>query len=198
MKIDSRLRELARRRSIFHSEADFQHSLAWILHEHFPNAGVRLEYPIRLPRNDESETRHLDIWVMKRKIAIELKYKTDSFSGQSGGENYSLNPGKAYSGRYMFIKDVERLEELLDAGEIRKGYAILLTNDERLWHKSRKSTRVSAKFSLEDGTLLRGKMKWGSDKRDPISLRGEYELKWRAYSNPNDSIFKYLVVRVKR
>jgi len=198
MYIDHRLRELTIRRSIFHSEADFQHSLAWILHNCFPNAGVRLEYPVRLLRKNEHDTRHLDIWVKERKIAIELKYKTDSFSGQSEGEKYLLKHHKPHNGRYMFIKDIKRLEDLLDTGAITKGYAILLTNNERLWHKSRKSERVSAEFSLEHGTFLKRKMKWKSGRRDSISLRYKHEINWKPYSTSNGSIFKYLVVRVKQ
>ena len=36
---------LAMKRPIFHSEADFQHSLAWTIREAHPAIDVRLEWP---------------------------------------------------------------------------------------------------------------------------------------------------------
>ena len=38
------LRSLSCQRPIFHSEADFQHALAWLIHLQHPDAIVRLEY----------------------------------------------------------------------------------------------------------------------------------------------------------
>ena len=34
----------ARDRPVFHSEADFQHALAWCIHEAIPDGGCRLEF----------------------------------------------------------------------------------------------------------------------------------------------------------
>ena len=36
------LHQLSRCRPIFHSEADFQFSLAWIIKEQYPNCDIRL------------------------------------------------------------------------------------------------------------------------------------------------------------
>lgn len=198
MKIDSRLRELSFIRPVFHSEADFQHSLAWIIHEEFPNAGIRLEYPTRLLGAEENEAGHIDIWVEKKKIAIELKYKKDEFSGVIGGERYLLTHGVAHVGRYGYVKDVSRLEKLVEIGNVRKGYAIILTNIDRLWKKSRKPSSVSSRFCLTDGGILKGTMVWGSRERPPISLKGEYALRWNLYSEVEDQTFKYLVVRINQ
>ena len=38
------MNELAHDRLVFHSEADFQHALAWRIHDAMPDCGVRLEY----------------------------------------------------------------------------------------------------------------------------------------------------------
>src|SRR6266567_4623533 len=64
---------LAAERPIFHSEADFQHALAWLLHQRFPHAALRLEY-----RPFPDERFYLDIWVDigTERLAIELKYPT--------------------------------------------------------------------------------------------------------------------------
>jgi len=60
-------------RKIFHSEADFQHALAWEIHKAFPNAKIRLEIPIQV----SNSTYHLDLLVRNghATTGIELKYK---------------------------------------------------------------------------------------------------------------------------
>jgi hypothetical protein len=45
LDLESTLTALAFERRIFHSEADFQHALAWKLHERHPDAKIRLEVP---------------------------------------------------------------------------------------------------------------------------------------------------------
>lgn len=54
--IASLLLSLAVEKPIFHSEADFQHALAWRIHTVMPDAKVRLEYRSRL-----KETVYLDV-----------------------------------------------------------------------------------------------------------------------------------------
>ena len=41
------MNELSKLRPIFHSEADFQHALAWEVHRCFPEAAIRLELPFK-------------------------------------------------------------------------------------------------------------------------------------------------------
>ena len=69
------LASLAAKRPVFHSEADFQHALAWEIHLAFPDAVVRLERPYR---TGEGPRIHLDLWVKgsDRTAVLELKYKT--------------------------------------------------------------------------------------------------------------------------
>ncbi len=45
------LNTLATQRRVFHSEADFQHALAWEIHRRLPHAAIRLEYPISVLNN---------------------------------------------------------------------------------------------------------------------------------------------------
>ena len=53
------MQELSKSRPIFHSEADFQHALAWQIHETMPDSQIRLEYPFRF----DGSTIYLDIWL---------------------------------------------------------------------------------------------------------------------------------------
>ncbi len=57
IKFQELLRQLALQRPLFHSEADFQHALAWELHNRLPEARVRLE----LPMEQFDRKRYLDI-----------------------------------------------------------------------------------------------------------------------------------------
>ena len=65
--------KLKTKRTIFFSEADLQHELAWIIKEEYPNSKVRLEY---CPQFDLK--MHIDILVIidNKWIPIEIKYKT--------------------------------------------------------------------------------------------------------------------------
>ena len=71
LDIHKLLASLSAYRPVFHSEADFQHALAWHIHETMPEREVRLEYPVSF---EKQKAMHLDIWLPKEKIAIELKY----------------------------------------------------------------------------------------------------------------------------
>ena len=71
--ITTLMKDLSLERTIFHSEADFQHALACYIHKKMPDWQVRLEFkPIK------DKKIYLDIWIRDRdrRIAIELKYKT--------------------------------------------------------------------------------------------------------------------------
>ena len=44
--MDGLMRSLADTRKVFHSEADFQHALAWHIHEAMPESQIRLEVDV--------------------------------------------------------------------------------------------------------------------------------------------------------
>ena len=82
------MEQLSRERPVFHSEADFQHALAWRLHQMWPEAKVRLEF-----RAAQVNRRcYLDIWaeVEAQSVAIELKYKTRALSAIHVAERFDL------------------------------------------------------------------------------------------------------------
>lgn len=201
------LTRLARRRRIFHSEDDFKFALAWQMAKNTSDA-VRLERPFSL----EGARRYLDIWLRTPGIAIELKYKTRQLSVEHDGEQFSLKNQYAHDhGRYDFIEDIRRLEEIAhrpveDRDDSRRGFAVLLTNDPLYWKVGGEGT-IDEAFRIHRGRRLAGEMAWtktaseGTTKkrRNPLQLREEYELHWQPYSEfaAKNGEFRYLAVEVR-
>jgi hypothetical protein len=200
------LAQLASKRPIFCSEADFQHSLAWELHNQDPAAGIRLEYPADL--NDNAA--HIDIVSRSGSsvTAIELKYKTRGITIEDSGETYALrNHGAQDCGRYDFIKDIERLESFVDTARAAVGVAIFMTNDGLYWNQPRRPNTVDAEFRIHDGRVLADSLSWSgtfkpgtvAGRSAPIVLRHSYALKWQEYSsfdNTKYARFRYVMVQV--
>lgn len=106
--LDDLLGGLAARRPVFHSEADLQHALAWEAHQLDRNLQVRLE------THPEPHVR-LDLLLSRpdlgRHTAGELKYLTAGWTGEVGGERFTLkNHGAQDVRAYDVVKDIERLE----------------------------------------------------------------------------------------
>ena len=202
------MRCLASKRPIFHSEADFQHALAWELHKLFPDSDVRLE----LPRDASGESLHLDLWLAKPAlgIAIELKYKTRALSVEVSGERFCLKDQSAQDqGRYGFLKDVERVERITANCLGASGYAILLSNDSSYWKPSKKNNAVDAAFRLHEDRSIEGTLAWAShaspgtmdSREEPIVLASNYRAHWYDYSRVDSSsygAFRYLAFPVGR
>ncbi len=130
--VHSALQALALRRPVFHSEADFQHSLAWTLHELFPKSALRLERPVATSRG----VLHVDLVLTLTDgvFVFELKYKTWGLKCLVGGEQYDLQThGAEPIGRYDFLADVARLEAAREVLSATSSWAILLTNDSGYW-----------------------------------------------------------------
>ena len=128
---------LAAERPVFHSEADFQHSLAWHLKLADPAARIRLETrPVRGMR--------LDILVESRgrRTALELKYLVKRFHGDVGGEVFDLPDQSAHGiSRYDVVKDIVRTESFVANGVADEGRTIVLTNDRRTGGRGATRTR---------------------------------------------------------
>jgi hypothetical protein len=197
--INNLVKECLNERGIFHSEADFQHALAWKIHEKFRNEyKIRLEFVI--------EDKHIDLVLIDssdNKIGIELKYKTKKFVGKINEELYSLrNHGAEDCGRYDAIKDIERLEELVRENKLKQGFVIFLTNNDYYLNKCAGN---ACQFSLEDEKEITGKLDWGKDtgkgtkkgRENVLSLNGNYKIKW--INSPNfieKSTFKYFILEI--
>jgi hypothetical protein len=207
--IDKIILELRKSRPVFHSEADFQHAVAWNIHEALPESNIRLEYPFRREKD-----YYLDILVSdsNAKIAIELKYKTVLSFIHTGDEIYYLKGhGAQDTGRYDYWKDVHRLEEFVTAHDRSTGYALLLTNDSLYWEPPTRDETVCDELRLSEGRQVSGMLSWGKNagegttkKREaPISITGSYTCNWRDYSEfqPSEYIkgglkFRYMLITI--
>lgn len=206
LDVSSAIRDLANKRRVFHSEADFQHALAWEIHLRHPDAKIRLEYrpPTAGPRV------YVDLWVVigAAAWAIELKYKTRRLEVEDAGERFTLMNHSAQDiGRYDFLRDIVRLE-LLTAEQPRvRGAAILLTNDSGYWSTARSAETVDAAFRLHEGRSLSGHLAWGAgasagtmrSREAPIALAAAYRVAWQDYSQltGNGGQFRYALIAVE-
>ena len=198
-EINKLVQECLNERGIFHSEADFQHSLAWKIHKEFGKKfKVRLEFPIG--------NKSIDLVLIdssKNKIGIELKYKTKESSEEVNGEKYSLKSHGAQDiGRYDVIKDIERLEELIRENKIKLGFVIFLTNDLSYLNKCKGNAR---KFSLEEGREITGKLDWGKNtgegtkknREKTLKLKNNYKINWiNSLTISEKNIFKYFILEI--
>ena len=188
-------------RSIFHSEADFQHHLAWKIHKEFEDVELRLEYP--LSKNNSNRWEYCDILLrLPCNIGIELKYKTKFMNIDIDGEQFELKNQSAQDvGRYDFLKDVSRLENWSERGQIGSGCAIFLTNDHTYWTHPRYANTVDKDFRIHESKIVSGELAWGKkasagtmkSRENPITLRNKYSLKWDDVPRSN---FKYLLLLV--
>ena len=108
LDVNDLLAGLAKERPVFHSEADFQHSLAWQLHLHHPTAQIRLERVFDSPIG----RLHIDMYAVvdDQTYLFELKYKTCAALFSVGDEKFHLqNHGAHPPSRYDFAKDLARL-----------------------------------------------------------------------------------------
>jgi hypothetical protein len=201
------LRTLAEKRPVFHSEADFQHALAWEIRTANPGASIRLELPVRL---DTGRTIHLDLLVQchQQRYAIELKYKRAAMTAEIRGEKFSLsNHGAQDVGRYDFVRDVVRLERYVISVQNSIGYAIFLSNDSLYWNEPRPDI-TSVQFSIHEDRELHSnaEMHWaahagaGSTKGrvDSMVCKFSYSCLWKNFSTVGNHQFKFLLLTIKR
>jgi hypothetical protein len=189
--ITSLMSELASERPVFHSEADFQHALAWVAQRVMPAARVRLEY-----KPFPAQAIYIDVWLASEAgmVAVELKYLTAKLELDWEGERYTLKSQAAQDLlRYDFPKDVQRIERVVSEIPGATGYAVCLTNDASLWSEALRRDTVDALFRLHEGGSLTGTLSWAAHtgkgtmakRAAPVTLRGSYSLQWRAYSQPS-------------
>ena len=175
--IETVLLALANERKVFWSEADFQFAFAWKLKEMLmlknnnpqSTINVRLERRVdaleqRTDAPDQGNEKensgdiYIDIWVeINEKVyPIELKYKTIQCTITDGSEEYKLKQhGACDIGCYLYLKDVERIEQISKSlgDNFGKGYAIMLTNDHLYWDrpKTPPDTTIFRDFRIYDG-----------------------------------------------
>jgi hypothetical protein len=199
------LARLSKRRPLFHSEADFQHELAWELRQAASVEDIRIERPFA----EGGSRRALDLALRLRGewFGLELKYLSRRLQHVIDGEAFDLaNQAAQDIRRYDYWKDVARLEEWTRGGRLQAGAAILLTNDPNFWTGGRKGV-VDEQFRTHDGRSALGSLRWSTKasrgttagRDNPIVLAGKYHVSWAAFSRVGSgpaSVFKYLLVPV--
>ena len=199
------LTDLAESRKVFHSEADFQHALAWHIHQTMPKSQIRLEFPMPV----EHQKMYVDIWLPVEKIAIELKYMTRKSELEDNEESFAhRNQGAQNQRRYDFLWDIHRLEIMRSMPEFcEAGHAVLLTNDPLYWNPPRRQDTVDSDFRVHEGRVISGKLAWAAKatpgtkrgRESPIRIEGSYSLRWQDYSDFTEELlgkFRYLAVSV--
>lgn len=192
--IESWIEDLRRSRPVFHSEADFQHALAWTAHLSDPSLRIRLE--TRLVLN----TR-LDLLISRpahgEHLALELKYLTAAWTGEVGGERFALlNQGAQDIRAYDVVKDIERVERLVGREPRWSGAVLVLTNDAGYWTRPGHGRATNAEaFRIYEHQRITGRRAWGPNtgvgttkKREAaIEVARDYTCRWAEYSRvPGD------------
>lgn len=206
MDIEKVINNLKSHRKIFYSESDFQFALAWEIQKYYSKAKIRLE------RCHTLKDLYVDIIVLldNKEYPIELKYKTKMLETKENNEEYFLKEQGAQDlGRYDYLKDIQRLENLSkEINNFGKGFAILLTNDTSYCGKKRKGA-IDEEFFLTQNEIKTGTMKWApkagkvttNKRKNPIKLSGKYKINWKDYSkfeNQKNGEFKYCLSIVKK
>lgn len=196
------LQALAQIRPAFHSEADFQHELAWLLRERKIAEQIRLERPFDVG----GDRLNLDVLAIcgGEPVGLELKYWKRGARFRHGNEPYTFKNQAAQDiSRYDFWKDVVRLQTLVNAGYLKRGYAVALTNDPSYWNKSERVT-VDADFRLHHEREARGTLRWAPGagpgtrrgRELDLALTGAYQIQWTGYSALAGQTFRAVVVAV--
>jgi len=201
------MERLARRRPLFHLEADLQHAFAWEMQRADPNCEIRLEVPVRTATG----AIYLDLLGRSgsAQVAVELKYKTRALVASVGDEDFALaNQAAQDIGRYDFFKDLSRVEAFAQSGPARSGYVVFLTNDSAYWKAPANAEHGYAEFAMNDGREISGSMAWGGrasegtrrGRENGISIRSNYLLHWKEYSSVGSmgyGRFQYLCLHAR-
>ena len=210
LDIHKLMADLSKHHKIFHSEEYFQRALAGQIRKEMPNCEICLEFLYR------KKNWRLDIWIPIKETAIELKYRTNKLELEHEDEYFSLRShGAQPQGRYDFLEDIQRIEQVVAHGKAKSGVAVLLTNDSDLWDPPKGNgwkTTIDADFRLHEGRILTGELAWSEQasdgtmrtdkgKNQPIRLKGSYHLHWKDYSRfekENDRQFQSQAVSKKK
>jgi hypothetical protein len=182
--------DLRQRRPVFHSEADFQHALAWSAHQSNPSLRVRLE-------TRPAPGMRLDLLLSKPNIdehlALELKYLTAAWAGVVENERFTLVNQAAQDIRaYDVVKDVKRVEQFVSQPHW-SGAVLVLTNDPGYWSRPSHGRATNADaFRIYEGQRINGRRSWGPNntgagtmkgRHTAIEVHGDYTCGWSDYSS---------------
>lgn len=232
VNISEILKELGKEKRIFQREAQFQFELAWKLHEKIGGDGeVRLEV-LSCTKNkseDRKAKRFYSDIILKDDsgfIVIELKYKTKKETESTYGVEL-IGQGAQDEGRYDYLWDIKRIELLKnrneeeytypEIGEFLGGYAIMLTNDNQYWERTKEYIKEHTKkevsylhFCIGGGDTVEGKVDWNTEEerdyrksRPPITFDKSYAFEWQSYCvgkgnhGKKKREFRYLITHIE-
>ncbi len=187
--LDAWVRALRESRPVFHSEADFQHALAWAIRMSDSRVQVRLE-------TRPAPGMRLDLLVSRpdlgKHLAVELKYLTTAWIGEVEGEHYELLSQGAQDIRaYDVLKDLQRVEQFVDMRQGCSGAVLVLSNDPSYWSRPTHNRATNADaFRIYENQVLSGRRAWGpatgagtmKKRESAIELHGTYRCSWLEYS----------------
>lgn len=154
---------------------------------------------------------HVDVYcsIPGESCVFQLKYKTRAVVVTIGTEIFSLQDHVAQPlGRYDVLKDLVRVEAIVNESHASCGYVIFLTNDSAYWCDSRNVAGTSDAFSLRDGRIIDGELKWSATtstgtkrkRGQAIKLAAKYPLHWQDYSRVavhSYPQFRYLILKAR-
>lgn len=178
---------LSTTRPVFHSEADFQLALAWQILSLHPQARIRLERRVLW-----QPTVALDVLIVlaEQTFALELKYLKANLQLELDGEPFDLRAGAGDVERYDVLRDLVRLERVVNEEVANAGCALVLSNAASFWTGSPSRITGYDAFRIHEGRVLTGNLAWGptagpgtrTNRETEIQLRGSYECRWQPYS----------------
>ncbi len=204
VRVPALVSQLAMQRPVFHSEADFQHALAWLIAREMPEAGPRLEVPLF---GDSRDRVDIVVRTSSGLVPIELKYWQAPLTWTADdGEQFRLvNQSAQDMHRAAFAKDIMRIERAIAEHRGPEGWVVALTNDSSYWRPGRSLAGSDAAFRLNEGRELRGRLEWRAGTSSnttkgtlDIELKGRYPCHWAPYSHVTSARgeFRTLVIRV--
>jgi hypothetical protein len=202
--LDQTIKMLGLKKTIFHSEAEFQFKLAWEIKETNQNIEVLFEYPAINIKGNHRRTPMIDL-VFKQDgniFPVEVKYaKGDLEFGE-----YKL-ANKPTDESIDVIKDIRRIEDFVSAYDnCDHGYVIVLSNHKKWFDSKKPDSKVfSNRSHLTDDSnnALTGIIdyKTGIDE-NVVEIKGKYPTKWSDYTvldiNHKNNTFKYLIFEIKK
>ena len=197
---------LRKERRSFRSERDFQCSLM----AKMKDAGFSCI------RDEASEYGHLlgektRVDIVAKEVAVELKYPIAPYHIEHDGQIFSgKGSNSVLNGRYRLWHDVWRIEQLVNAGVVKQGYAITLTNRYKYWKEKRNDWLVD--FNTEDGETVSGELRIKKELskerynlkserwKDSLHLCGKYWVKWEEWSDfgGENGLFRFLMLEVQK
>lgn len=205
--------KLAKWRKLFWSEADFQFSLAQVLHDMLKvkgvNAQIFLERPIPITTDytkGKRRNRYIDIIIKSGDTIypIELKYATKKDMVDEDGDKILTTTQGAYdTHRFGYLYDIFRLEsirkDLSNSADLKfgRGCAILLTNDSNYYDKPENEdykNTIDGNFRIHQDNVINPEIKWNIDESNPhwtnrypyneqLTLSNRPLFQWRDYKN---------------